>query len=72
MSSLSNVQVSMRNLPFRADKPVVMEIYWNFHTQGIRNVKTGGKNLCYVSILFTFTVQEEVRLIHPPSFLIYF
>lgn len=40
MSSLSYVQVSM---PFRADKPVVMEIYWNFHTQGIRNVKTGKK-----------------------------
>lgn len=30
-------------MPFRADKPVVMEIYWNFHTQGIRNVKTGKK-----------------------------
>lgn len=50
MSSLSNVQVSMRNLPFRADKPVVMEIYWNFHTQGIRNVKTGGKTFVMLAI----------------------
>lgn len=50
MSSLSNVQVSMRNLPFRADKPVVMEIYWNFHTQGIRNVKTGGKACVMLAI----------------------
>lgn len=43
-----------------------------FTHRELEMLRLWGKNLCYVSYLFTFTVQEEVRLIHPPSFLIYF
>lgn len=68
MSSLSYVQVSCHS-------ELINRLSWKsigIFTHRELEMLRLGKNLCYVSNLFTFTVQEEVRLMHPPSFLIYF